>query len=51
MVDHVTDEVIQRSIRAELSKDTTVITIAHRLQTIMDSDRVVLLLSFLPSRF
>lgn len=39
--DHETDAAIQRSIRTELSEDTTVITVAHRLQTIMDSDRVV----------
>ena len=28
-------------LRTELDKDTTVITIAHRLQTIMDSDKIV----------
>jgi len=39
--DHDTDAVIQHSIHTELSKDTTVITVAHRLQTIIDSDRVV----------
>ncbi len=39
--DYKTDAAIQKSLRTELSKDTTVITIAHRLQTIMDSDKIV----------
>jgi hypothetical protein len=39
--DYKTDSVIQSSLRTELSKDTTVITIAHRLQTIMDADVIV----------
>lgn len=40
-VDHDTDAIIQRMVRTELGPDTTVITIAHRLQTIMDYDRIV----------
>jgi ABC-type transport system involved in Fe-S cluster assembly fused permease/ATPase subunit len=39
--DYETDGVIQESLRTELRKDVTVITIAHRLQTIMDSDKIV----------
>ena len=39
--DYETDAVIQQSLRTELSKDVSVITVAHRLQTIMDSDKIV----------
>lgn len=41
MRDYETDAVIQRSLRTELKSDVTVITIAHRLQTIMDYDMIV----------
>lgn len=41
-VDLETDDLIQRTIKTEFS-DCTVLTIAHRLNTIMDSDRVILL--------
>lgn len=39
--DYDTDTIIQASLRKELGPDVTVITIAHRLQTIMDSDKIV----------
>ncbi|XP_052866594.1 multidrug resistance-associated protein 1 isoform X1 [Anopheles cruzii] len=41
-VDLETDDLIQRTIRTEFS-DCTVLTIAHRLNTIMDSDKVIVL--------
>ncbi len=37
-VDHNTDELIQNTIRSEFS-DCTILTVAHRLNTIMDSSR------------
>ncbi len=37
-VDHQTDELIQQTIRKEF-KNCTVITIAHRLNTILDNNR------------
>jgi ABC-type multidrug transport system fused ATPase/permease subunit len=39
--DYKTDNIIQQSLRCELGKDVTVITVAHRLQTIMDADKIV----------
>lgn len=41
-IDHDTDTMIQSSIRTEL-KDVTVITVAHRLKTIGDSDKIMVL--------
>ncbi|XP_074603021.1 multidrug resistance-associated protein 1-like [Brevipalpus obovatus] len=41
-IDMETDALIQKTIRQEM-KSCTVITIAHRLNTIMDSDRVIVL--------
>lgn len=40
-IDYKTDAVIQKSLRNELKKDVTIITVAHRLQTIMDADKIV----------
>uniref|UniRef100_A0A336LVT7 CSON001445 protein n=1 Tax=Culicoides sonorensis TaxID=179676 RepID=A0A336LVT7_CULSO len=41
-VDLETDDLIQRTIQSEL-KSCTVLTIAHRLNTIMDSDKIIVL--------
>ena len=41
-VDPETDDLIQLAIRKEF-RDSTVLTIAHRLHTIMDSDKIVVL--------
>ncbi|RXW23865.1 hypothetical protein EST38_g2012 [Candolleomyces aberdarensis] len=42
-IDHETDTIIQTSLRHELGEDVTVITVAHRLQTIMDNDKIMVL--------
>jgi hypothetical protein len=41
MPDYKTDTIIQESLRTELKRDVTVITVAHRLQTVLDSDKIV----------
>ncbi len=41
-IDYKTDSIIQNSLRHELGAgDVTLITVAHRLQTIMDADKIV----------
>ncbi|KAI0248983.1 hypothetical protein BJV78DRAFT_1276336 [Lactifluus subvellereus] len=41
--DYKTDTIIQTSLRNELKGDVTLITVAHRLQTIIDADKVMVL--------
>lgn len=41
-VDVETDHVLQQTIRSEF-RDRTIFTVAHRLNTIMDSDRIIVL--------
>lgn len=42
-VDYETDAKIQRKIKENFGKNTTILTIAHRLKTIIDYDRVLVL--------
>ncbi|KAJ7145004.1 multidrug resistance-associated ABC transporter [Mycena crocata] len=42
-IDYETDKVIQESLRTELGKDVTLLTVAHRLRSIMDADRIMVL--------
>jgi ABC-type multidrug transport system fused ATPase/permease subunit len=41
-VDKKTDELIQNTIKSEFA-DCTILTIAHRLNTIMDSSRIMVI--------
>lgn len=41
-VDHETDELIQRTLQTQFT-ECTVITVAHRLETILDSDRILVM--------
>ena len=41
-IDHATDERIQKTLRSEFN-ESTLITIAHRLRTIMDYDKILVL--------
>lgn len=38
-----TDALLQATLRSNMFKDRTIITIAHRINTILDSDRIVVL--------
>lgn len=42
-VDVETDAAVQATLRSSIFRDRTIITIAHRINTILDSDRVVVL--------
>ncbi|KAF9013113.1 multidrug resistance-associated ABC transporter [Cyathus striatus] len=42
-IDYRTDVLIQDALRSKLSSDVTVIIVAHRLQTIMDADKIMVL--------
>ncbi|KAF8139182.1 P-loop containing nucleoside triphosphate hydrolase protein [Mycena galopus ATCC 62051] len=42
-IDYRTDSIIQNSLRQELRGDVSLITVAHRLQTIMDADKIMVL--------
>ncbi|KAF8157942.1 P-loop containing nucleoside triphosphate hydrolase protein [Crassisporium funariophilum] len=42
-IDYKTDTVIQTTLRRQLGKDVTIITVAHRLQTILDADKIMVL--------
>ncbi|TCD64624.1 hypothetical protein EIP91_003858 [Steccherinum ochraceum] len=42
-IDNETDNAIQESLRTGLDKDVTLLTIAHRLQTVMDADKIMVL--------
>jgi ABC-type transport system involved in Fe-S cluster assembly fused permease/ATPase subunit len=41
ILDHKTDSIIQATLRHQMSSDVVIITVAHRLQTIMDADKIV----------
>ena len=42
-VDVDTDSLLQTTLRSSIFKDRTIITIAHRINTILDSDKIVVL--------
>ena len=45
ILDYKTDSIIQTTLRHRMGSDVTIITVAHRLQTIMDADKIVCLCS------
>jgi ATP-binding cassette subfamily C (CFTR/MRP) protein 1 len=42
-VDVETDALLQTTLRSSMFKNKTIITIAHRINTILDSDRIIVL--------
>lgn len=42
-MDIETDAMLQATLRSSIFNDRTIITIAHRINTILDSDRIVVL--------
>lgn len=42
-VDVETDAMLQATLRSTMFKNRTIITIAHRINTILDSDRIIVL--------
>lgn len=42
-MDVQTDALLQTTLRSDMFRDRTIITIAHRINTILDSDRIVVL--------
>lgn len=42
-VDVETDALLQATLRTSMFRNRTIITIAHRINTILDSDRIVVL--------
>ena len=47
--DYKTDSIIQATLRNQMGSDVTIVTVAHRLQTIMDADKIVCLRRFFSS--
>lgn len=42
-MDVETDALLQATLRSSMFSDRTIITIAHRINTILDSDRIIVL--------
>ncbi|CAK5274929.1 unnamed protein product [Mycena citricolor] len=42
-IDYKTDAIIQHTLREELSADVSLLVVAHRLQTVMDYDKIMVL--------
>ena len=42
-MDVETDAMLQATLRSNMFKNRTIITIAHRINTILDSDRIIVL--------